>query len=107
VFDDKLIWGLVRHVRSLSYTNDLDPDSVEVKTPPPGLQQLQACPPQPNNLPWTTVMKQHAAGQYKGTAWPGNPVTGGLSLPNEQPVEPVYSAQPEDKQSATKGRTAP
>lgn len=84
VFDDDVIWRLVRHVRSLAYTNDLDANMhPEAKSPPPGLSQLLPCGPVPQNRPWTTLMREHAPNKaFASYEQPlGNPITGGLTLP--------------------------
>ena len=62
VFDDFLIWNLVRHVRLFTYTNDLSPEAMAeyglTKTPA-GLVKLDACPTAPSNRPWTKAMEQY------------------------------------------------
>jgi len=83
VFDDSLIWNMVRHVRTLSVKSDLPDD----EAPPPGLQSLQPCPPEANNQPWTNQMRQEAPVKNYGAALPSsNPVTGGLTLPSGKPA---------------------
>lgn len=83
VFDDKLIWNLVRHVRTLAYENDLSdlkPIPAEAQTPPAGLQALQACDPVPQNRPWTKLMQEHSP--HKGEKFnpQANPITGGMTF---------------------------
>jgi hypothetical protein len=80
VFDDSLIWNLVRHVRSLAYDNDLDPNLPEVKTPPAGLQALQSCDPVPQNRPWTKLMQEYAPKKGEKVNFSTNPITGGMTF---------------------------
>ncbi len=91
MFNENLITNLVRHVRSLSYNNDLKPELPEAMTPPLGLAQINVCRPVGSNRPWTNAMKND--GPYKGKAInmpSADPITGGLTL--EKP--PVEHAEP-------------
>lgn len=109
IFTENLISNLVRHVRSLSYTNDLTPDLPEAVTPPPGLPVIDACKPVATNRPWTTAMRDN--GPNKGQVYvapPGNPITGGMVHVGDTPAVPVIHA---DKgaganPSSTEGRKA-
>lgn len=91
IFTDNLISNLVRHVRSLSYSNDLTPELPEAKTPPPGLPVIDACKPVATNRPWTTPMQDN--GPNKGHVYnvpSANPITGGMvHVGDSSPVVPV------------------
>lgn len=77
VFDDKLLWSLVRYVRGLAYVNDLP----ETEPVPPGLQYLQACEPVQQNRPWTPAMVKNAPNKTAPLRMPlGDPITGGMIL---------------------------
>ncbi|HEY9686288.1 MAG TPA: hypothetical protein V6C52_04860 [Coleofasciculaceae cyanobacterium] len=94
VFNDPVIWNLVRHVRSLSVTNDLP----EGEAPPPGLQALQPCPPQLNNQPWTKVMQEQSPYKGKPVKLPvANPVTGGMTFQPAVGEMPTFHQQPTDR----------
>lgn len=98
MFNENLITNLVRHVRSLSYNNDLKPELPEAITPPPGLPQINVCRPVDSNRPWTNAMKNE--GPYKGNVpkMPSaDPITGGLTM--ETP--PVEHAAPVAQPSAS------
>jgi len=93
IFDDKLISNLVRHVRSLSYTNDLTPELPEAKTVPAGLPIIDACRPVATNRPWTTNMRDN--GPNKGSTYvtpAANPITGGMVHVGDAPAVPVIHA---------------
>jgi len=99
VFDDKLIWNLVRHVRAFTYNNDLP----ETEAVPAGLQSLQSCQPMPNNRPWTPIMSQNASAGSKAYKVPSaDPVTGGMILPRRKGT-PMQNSTPDDKASSTGG----
>ncbi len=57
VFDNEMIWNLVRHVRGFTYENDLD---VDPDTAPKGWIDFQTCHSVPTNQPWTELMKKHS-----------------------------------------------
>jgi hypothetical protein len=80
VFNDQLIWNLVRHVRTLAYRNDLPSNLPEVQTPPVGLQALQSCDPVPQNQPWTKGMQAASSYKDKKLNFQGNPITGGMTF---------------------------
>lgn len=93
IFDDNLISNLVRHVRTLSYNNDLSPDLPEVQTPPRGLSVIDSCKPVATNRPWTTTMRDN--GPNKGQVYvvpPANPITGGMVHVGDAPAVPVIHA---------------
>lgn len=77
VFNEMLITNLVRHVRSLSYNNDLKADLSEAITPPPGLPVIDACHPAATNQPWTNAMRASSPVKPMPQA---NPITGGMVL---------------------------
>jgi mono/diheme cytochrome c family protein len=90
IFDENLLSNLVRHVRSLSYANDLSPELPEAMTPPPGLSVIDSCKPAATNRPWTTTMQDN--GPNKGqtyTVSPANPITGGMVHVGDSPAVPV------------------
>jgi len=76
VFDDFLIWNLVRHVRTFTYNDDLsaNPANVaEMKTfgvdpasPPKGLTKLDACPASTTNHPWNDWVRKYGPKATEG-----------------------------------------
>lgn len=102
VFDDKLIWSLVRHVRTYAYKNDLPEGSVA--TAPKGLMSLQACNPKFTNRPWTKEMVQQAPNKAflkaPGIRRTGDDVYGGMTFQSrtgEQPTPHVEHASQREK----------
>lgn len=79
VFNEALISNLVRHVRSLAYTNDLKQDLPEAITPPPGLPAIDACHPAPTNQPWTNAMRANPQ-KNKATMPQADSISGGMVL---------------------------
>lgn len=65
VFDENLLWNLVRQVRTYSYAEYDLPETDG--PPPPGLTQLDACGVAPTNQPWTNLMKQVRPGIQRGS----------------------------------------
>lgn len=108
-FDEKLIMNLMRHVRSLSYKNDLKPELPEAVTPPPGLEYIQSCQPAPTNRPWTKMMRD--SGPQKGQAYTvpaADPVTGGMVHVSaaHQTVPVIHNSDKGMHPDATEGRKA-
>lgn len=66
VFDENLLWNLVRQVRTYSYAEYDLPASDG--PPPSGINQLDSCNPMPTNQPWTNLMKQVRPGIQRGSA---------------------------------------
>jgi mono/diheme cytochrome c family protein len=92
VFNDQLIWNLVRHVRTLAYNNDLDANLPEVKNPPAGLQALQSCDPVPQNQPWYKQMQELSPYKGKNVHFQADPVTGGMTFQSRNGKIPQTSA---------------
>jgi mono/diheme cytochrome c family protein len=102
-FDEKLLTNMVRYVRTWAYRNDLSSDLPEAKTPPPGLEMLNACRPMPTNHPWTNAMR--ASGLPPRPPLPlQNPVTGGMILRSHSLSEALGSETPVSEPPAS---TAP
>jgi len=90
VFDENLISNLVRHVRSLSYNNDLTQDLPEFKTPPPGLPVIDHCRPVVTNRPWTTPMRENGPNKGQTYVLPqANAITGGMVHVGDRPIVPI------------------
>jgi hypothetical protein len=107
VFDEKLITNLVRHVRTLAYTDDLAINLPEKVSPPPGLPEIQACQPVPTNRPWTKLMQE--AGPNKGKTYKvpaADPITGGMVHVKPHTAVPVIHSDQGMNQSAMEGRNA-
>lgn len=107
-FDEKLIMNLMRHVRSLSYKNDLKPELPEAVTPPPGLDYIQSCQPVPTNRPWTKPMRDD--GPQKGQTYTipsADPITGGMvHVSVKNATVPVIHRDKGVNQSAMEGGKA-
>lgn len=109
MFNENLISNLVRHVRSLAYTNDLAPQLPEAINPPAGLPQIDACQPVATNQPWTNAMKTE--GPAKGRAWnlpKADPISGGMVLGpahGGHPVPVIHTDEGADH-SSMEGRNA-
>ena len=107
VFDEVLLSNLVRHVRSLAYTNDLTPELPEAKMPPAGLPMIDACKPAATNRPWTAAMQNN--GPNKGQTYvipPADPITGGMVHVGGPSVVPMIHVNAGPTPSVKEGRKA-